>query len=83
LFHLASDSRYRVYPQTSLLTRWLAITNFFPVNGISEVVDLSRHDWNHLWSQNAPFTARFLEVILNFQKGKNALFMACFWVWSN
>jgi hypothetical protein len=21
---------------------------FFPMNGISEVVDLSRHDWNYL-----------------------------------
>jgi hypothetical protein len=31
-----------------VLTHWLAITNFFPVNGISEVVDLSRHDWNNL-----------------------------------
>ena len=28
-----------------VLTHWLVITNFFPVNGISEVVDLSRHDW--------------------------------------
>ena len=24
---------------------WLVITNFIPVNGISEVVDLSRDDW--------------------------------------
>jgi len=30
-------------------THWLAITNFFPVNGISEVVDLSRHDWKNLY----------------------------------
>jgi len=30
------------------LTRGLVITNFFQVNGISEVVDLSRHDWNYL-----------------------------------
>jgi hypothetical protein len=29
-------------------THWLAITNFFPVNGISEVVDFSRHDWKYL-----------------------------------
>jgi hypothetical protein len=28
-------------------THWLVITNFFPIHGISEVVDLSRHDWKH------------------------------------
>jgi len=33
-------------------THWLAITNFFPMNGISEVVDLSRHDWNNLGFSN-------------------------------
>jgi len=38
------------------LTHWLAITNFFPVNGISEVVDLSRHDWNNLVCEGAQET---------------------------
>ena len=36
-------------------THWLAVTNFVP-NGTSEVVDLSRHDWNYL----AKITSKYL-----------------------
>ena len=64
LIHPASDSRYRVYLRTSLLTcrlgfgqvglvplagtHLLASNNLFIPNGTRKVVDLTRHDWKHL-----------------------------------
>ena len=63
LIHPASDSRYRVYPQISLLTCWLsfgqvglvpfqALTHWLVItsfipNGTPKVVDLARRDWKH------------------------------------
>jgi len=60
LIHLASDSRYRVYPQASLLSGWLDfeqvglesfdshplgnINQFQPLSGIPEVPSLSRQE---------------------------------------
>ncbi len=38
-----------------VLTHWRAITNSFPINGISEVVDLARHDWKYLLSEYVQF----------------------------
>jgi len=35
--------------------------------------------WNHLGLRNAPFTARFMELILKFYRCKDAPFGASYW----
>ena len=39
--------------------------------------------WKHLAFQNAPFSAGFLEIILNFLKCQNAPLVAVFWALSH
>jgi hypothetical protein len=59
-----------------VLTHWLAITNFFPMNGISEVVDLSRHDWKHLDFQLSPLSSTFLKNAYQYTATQNFTFLA-------
>jgi hypothetical protein len=60
-------------------THWLAITNFFPVNGISEVVDLSRHDWKHLLFEGTCILLGYSRKYGFFKSQKHFQILLGFW----